>query len=56
MKYKRYRICLLSLVVVAVIGGIFYYMNYVSRDEESQKGTFVERIIPECIIPECMRA
>ena len=56
MKHKTYRICLLSLVVLAVIGGIFYYVNCVSGKEEGIKGTFVERVIPECIMSECMRA
>lgn len=27
MKHKTYRICLLSLVIIAVIGGILYYTN-----------------------------
>lgn len=46
MKLKTYRICLLSLVIVAVIGGILYYVNSgMSKDVEQYAGTFVEKIV-----------
>ncbi|MDE7062970.1 MAG: hypothetical protein K2O73_06970 [Lachnospiraceae bacterium] len=48
MKFKTYRICLLSLVIIAVIGGIIYYVNSgMNRELEQYAGTFVEKIIGE---------
>lgn len=49
MKHKRYRLCLLSLLIIAVVGGILYY-NYGISDKELEKqaGTFVEKIISGC--------
>lgn len=48
MKLKTYRICLLSLVIIAVIGGIIYYVNSSARDGMDQfAGTFVEKVIGE---------
>ena len=41
MKYKTYRICLLSLVIFAVVGGIFYYQNAKEKRAQSVDGTFV---------------
>lgn len=42
MKYRAYRICLLSLVICAVIGGIFYYHNTRKQQMQEAEGTFVE--------------
>lgn len=42
MKYKTYRICLLSLVILAVVGGIFYYRNMEENQAQTVDGTFVE--------------
>ena len=42
MKYKTYRICLLSLVILAVVGGIFYYRNMEENQLQTVDGTFVE--------------
>lgn len=48
MKFKTYRLCLLSLVILAVIGGILYYVNSGIRgDVEQYAGTFVEKIVGE---------
>lgn len=48
MKFKTYRICLLSLVIIAVIGGIIYYVNNSAGNGIDQfAGTFVEKIIGE---------
>lgn len=41
MKYRAYRICLLSLVICAVIGGIFYYYNTKEQQAQRVDGTFV---------------
>ncbi|MEG0962648.1 MAG: hypothetical protein RSD28_05305 [Lachnospiraceae bacterium] len=38
---KIYRICLLSLVIFTVIGGIFYYLNYVKNEASVMEGTLV---------------
>lgn len=43
MKYKKYRMCLLSIVIIAVIGGIFYYESMKNTHDYSEDGTFVER-------------
>lgn len=42
MKYRTYRICLLSLVILAVVGGIFYYRNMEENQAQTVDGTFVE--------------
>lgn len=48
MKFKTYRICLLSLVIIAVIGGILYYVNSgMSGSGQQYAGTFVEKILRE---------
>lgn len=38
-----YRICLLVVVVLTIIGGIFYYVNYMERHRHTQvtEGTLV---------------
>lgn len=45
MKYKTYHICLLSLVILAVIGGILYYANENGDKSAKGEGTFVTRFI-----------
>lgn len=47
MKYKTYRICLLSLVILAVVGGIFYYRNMEQNQLQAVDGTFVEALPAE---------
>lgn len=47
MKYKTYRICLLSLVILAVVGGIFYYRNVEQNQLQAVDGTFVEALPAE---------
>jgi hypothetical protein len=47
MKYKTYRICLLSLVILAVVGGIFYYRNVEQNQLQTVDGTFVETLPAE---------
>ena len=37
-----YRICLLSLVLLTIVGGIFYYMNYVKDEMTVTEGTLVQ--------------
>ncbi len=41
MEHKIYRICLLSVVILAIVGGIFYYLNYVQKGTEIMEGTLV---------------
>lgn len=48
MKYRTYRICLLSLLILAVVGGIFYYRNMEESQAQTVDGTFVE-VFPEQI-------
>lgn len=42
MGHKIYRICLLSVVIIAIVGGIFYYLNYVQKGTEIHEGTLVK--------------
>lgn len=42
MEHKIYRICLLSVVIIAIVGGIFYYLNYVQKGKEIKEGTLVQ--------------
>lgn len=41
MSHKLYRMCLLSVVILAIVGGIFYYLNYVRDEMEITDGTLV---------------
>jgi hypothetical protein len=41
MSHKIYRVCLLSVVIIAIVGGIFYYLNYVQKSNEITEGTLV---------------
>ena len=43
MSHKLYRICLLSVVILAIVGGIFYYLNYVRDEADITEGTLVRR-------------
>lgn len=43
MRRNIYRICLLSVVIAAIVGGIFYYLNYVQKEAEIREGTLVRR-------------
>lgn len=36
-----YRICLLVVVILTIIGGIFYYVNYVENQVKVTEGTLV---------------
>lgn len=38
-----YRICLLSVVILTIIGGIFYYVNYVENQTSVTEGTLVRQ-------------
>lgn len=53
MKYKTYRICLLSLVILALIGGIFYYYNMEESHAQTLDGTFVEAMPEETMDAFC---
>lgn len=44
MKHKTYRLCLLSVIIIALIGGFFYYQN-TTKAEKAVDGTFVEKIL-----------
>lgn len=44
MKKRTYRLCLLSVIIIALIGGFFYYQN-ATRQEKAVDGTFVEKIL-----------
>lgn len=42
MSHARiYRICLLIVVVLTIIGGIFYCINYMERNTKVTEGTLV---------------
>ena len=43
MSHKLYRMCLLSVVILAIVGGIFYYLNYVQEESDITEGTLVEQ-------------
>ena len=43
MSHKIYRICLLSVVIIAIVGGIFYYLNYVKDKNDITEGTLVRQ-------------
>lgn len=45
MKHKTYRIGLLSLVIIAVIGGILYYTNENGNKSMKGEGTFVTKFV-----------
>lgn len=45
MKIKTYRICLLSILILIVIGGVFYLMNSSGSDFQAVDGTFVSKIM-----------
>ena len=36
-----YRICLLVVVILTIIGGIFYYINYMENHTKVTEGTLV---------------
>lgn len=40
---KIYRLCLLSVVILTIIGGIFYYINYVEKEVSVREGTLVQQ-------------
>lgn len=39
-----YRMCLVVILVLAVAGGIYYYMTFYQKEDVVQKGTFVNRV------------
>lgn len=43
MRHKTYRICLLSVVILAIVVGIFYYLNYVQDKAEITEGMLVRQ-------------
>ena len=42
MSHKVYRLCLLSVVILAIVGGIFYYLHCVKDNEDITEGTLVQ--------------
>lgn len=42
MSHKVYRLCLLSVALIAIIGGIFYYLNYAKKSQMVTDGTLVQ--------------
>ncbi|MCI9446748.1 MAG: hypothetical protein HFH36_05015 [Lachnospiraceae bacterium] len=42
-----YRICLLVIVILTIIGGIFYYVNYMEGQVQVTEGTLVMEDEPE---------
>lgn len=44
MSHKVYRICLLLVVILAIMGGIFYYLNYVRDKSDITEGTLVDKV------------
>lgn len=43
MCHKVYRICLLSVVILTVVVGIFYYLNYVQEESTITEGVLVQQ-------------
>ena len=43
---KIYRLCLLSVVMLTILGGIFYYVNYVKNEISVKEGTLVQQTAP----------
>ena len=39
-----YRMCLVAALVIAIAGGIYYYMSFYQKEDAMQKGTFVNRM------------
>lgn len=39
---KIYRLCLLSVVLLTIIGGIFYYVEYAKDEIQITEGTLVK--------------
>ena len=39
-----YRMCLVVVLVIAVAGGVYYYMTFYQKNEAPQKGTFVNKM------------
>lgn len=39
---KIYRLCLLSVVLLTIIGGIFYYVNCMENETQITEGTLVQ--------------
>ena len=37
-----YRICLLVVVILTIIGGIFYYIHYMEENKKITEGTLVK--------------
>ncbi len=50
-----YRICLLVIVVLTILGGIFYYVNYVKDQTKVTEGTLVRQESQESL-PELQAA
>lgn len=46
MSHKVYRLCLLSVVILAIVGGIFYYLYCVKSNEDITEGTLVQQDDP----------
>ena len=44
MSHKIYRLCLLSVVMIAIVTGIFYYLECVQKEAEITEGTFVKHL------------
>lgn len=42
-----YRICLLVIVILTIIGGIFYYVNYMEGQVQVTEGTLVMEDVSE---------
>ena len=46
MRRKGYRLCLLAVVLIAIAGGIFYYLHYVKEKEEINKPAIGHSDVP----------
>ena len=51
-----YRICLLVVVILTIIGGIFYYVNYVESQVKVTEGTLVREEFKEELPAGCKDA
>ena len=44
MNRRIYRMCLAAVLIIAVAGGVFYYMTLNQKQAGIEKGTFVEKM------------
>ena len=50
MNRRIYRMCLAAVLIIAVAGGVFYYMTLNEKQAGIEKGTFVEKIDRKSVV------